>query len=59
MRTWLTPLQVAEMLQISPGTLANWRSRSTDLKPLGPRHRKVGRLVRYDADDVAEWMNTR
>lgn len=54
MRSLLRPDEVAEALSISEYTLANWRSRAQ-----GPAHIKVGRLVRYREDAVAEWLGER
>ncbi len=38
----------------TPKTQANWR-----VMGIGPKFIKVGRLVRYDPDDVTAWINTR
>jgi hypothetical protein len=35
-------------------TLSDWR-----VKGIGPRFRKVGRLVRYHLDDLDLWLNSR
>lgn len=48
---YLTPGQLAQVLGISPGTLANYRSAGT-----GPRFVKVGPLVRYRPADVERWI---
>lgn len=56
----LTPAQVAEELQLTPSTLANWRSAGT-----GPDYVKLGtpgthgKSVRYRRCDVAEWIKSR
>jgi predicted DNA-binding transcriptional regulator AlpA len=55
---WLTPVQVSERIGISVGTLANWRSESTEQTPIGPAYIKVGRLVRYDEDAVKAWQDS-
>jgi hypothetical protein len=56
---WLTPAQVSEQTGIAVKTLANWRSMSTTTDThVGPAFVKVGRLVRYDADALAEWQQT-
>ena len=47
----LTPEQVAEMLQVHPGTLENWRVRGE-----GPPFVKLGNLVRYTYEDVELWL---
>jgi excisionase family DNA binding protein len=45
----LTPAQVAEILNVKPRTLEDWRMRGT-----GPHlpFVRLGRTVRYRADDV-------
>lgn len=52
---YLTEEQVAEMIQVHPGTLQNWRVRGE-----GPRFVKLGSKrrspVRYRVQDVEEWM---
>lgn len=51
----LTPQQVADLLQVSTGTLENWR-----LKNHGPKFLKLGGKhrspVRYRLQDVEDWM---
>lgn len=51
----LTPQQVADLLQVSTGTLENWR-----LKNHGPKYLKLGGQhrspVRYRLQDVEDWM---
>jgi excisionase family DNA binding protein len=47
----LWPEQVAEMLGVPIGTLANWRYQGR-----GPAFVKVGRHVRYRRSDVAGWI---
>jgi excisionase family DNA binding protein len=47
----LTPLQVAELLGVSSGTLAVWRSNGTCQIP----YIKIGRCVRYKRS-VIEWF---
>ena len=47
----LTPKQVASQTGFSEKTLANWR-----VLGQGPRSFKVGRLVRYYAADVNNWI---
>jgi predicted site-specific integrase-resolvase len=51
----LTPEQVAEMLQVHPGTLENWR-----VKGEGPPFVKLGGKrrspVRYRRRDVEDWI---
>lgn len=48
---FLTPVDVAAMLQIPLGTLANWRSAKK-----GPGFFRMGGLVRYDPADVNAWL---
>ena len=51
----LTPLDVAEILGVSPGTLSVWRStKRYDLPYI-----KSGRLVRYRQADVEHFIATR
>ena len=51
----LTQEQVAEILQIHPGTLENWRTRGE-----GPRFVKLGNKrrspIRYRRQDVDDWL---
>jgi excisionase family DNA binding protein len=46
----LTDIQVAERLGVSRFTVRSWR-----LKGVGPRFLKMGRAVRYRAQDVDEY----
>lgn len=48
---WLTEKQVASMLSLSVSSLQKMRSRGD-----GPKFSKKGRAVRYNRDDVREWM---
>lgn len=43
---------VAQMLSVSPKTLECWR-----WKGIGPRYRKINKMVRYYSSDVAEFVN--
>lgn len=48
----LTPSDVADLLRVSPGTLANWRSQGR-----GPAYvRLADGPVRYEAADVSAWL---
>lgn len=51
----MTPEQVAELLQVHPGTLENWRFRGE-----GPPFFKLGSKrrspVRYRRKDVEDWI---
>lgn len=51
----LDPKQLAERLHLSPRTLANWRSLSTELNPVGPRYIKLHGRVLYALADVLIW----
>jgi excisionase family DNA binding protein len=48
----LTPLEVAELLQIPVRTLEEWR-----LRKYGPPYRKLGRHVRYEINAVMAWFD--
>jgi len=48
----LTPEQVGAYLDVPLGTLANWRYQGR-----GPTYLRVGRHVRYRAQDVTEWID--
>lgn len=52
--TLLRTEQVAELLQVTPTTLENWRWRRT-----GPRYLKVGRTVLYRLRDITEYLDHR
>ena len=47
-----TTEEVADLLQMPPHTLEQWRSQGK-----GPDYHKVGRHVRYDWPDVRRWKN--
>jgi predicted DNA-binding transcriptional regulator AlpA len=47
----MTGQQVAELLQVSPRTLEEWRRTCT-----GPPWRRMGRHVRYLRREVLEWF---
>lgn len=48
----MTSKEVAAMLQLTPGTLANWRCKGT-----GPRYCEAGPgNVRYRLADVEAWL---
>jgi len=49
----LTPEQVAELLAVDVETLYKWRSRPT---PYGPQAIKVGKYLRWQAEDVEAWI---
>lgn len=47
----LTPAKLAEHLEVSTGTLANWRSAGT-----GPKYIRLSGVVRYRVDTVEHWI---
>lgn len=49
---WLTRVEVAERLQVPPGTVADWACHGT-----GPRYAKFGKHTRYRLSDVIAWEN--
>lgn len=51
-RQYLTPSETADRLNVSSGTLANWRSRGT-----GPAYLKIGRKVSYAIVDLDAWAD--
>jgi excisionase family DNA binding protein len=52
--TLLSVEEVAEYLGVPTGTLANWRHLGR-----GPAFVRVGRLIRYRAEDIAGWIEDR
>lgn len=50
-RQLLTPEQLSEFLQVPKQTVYKWRCHGD-----GPRGFRVGRHVRYDFDDVEQWL---
>ncbi|QQP94062.1 helix-turn-helix domain-containing protein (plasmid) [Skermanella sp. TT6] len=54
-KKFLTPEELAELLDISPKTLQKWRARKT-----GPQHIRVSyRVIRYELEEVERWLATR
>jgi predicted DNA-binding transcriptional regulator AlpA len=51
LETLLDEKELAETLQVSIGTLRNWR---TDRK--GPRFHRIGQMIRYTPSDVKDWL---
>ncbi|TBU71486.1 helix-turn-helix domain-containing protein [Phytopseudomonas daroniae] len=47
-----TPAQAAQELGVSTRTLSAWRSSGRHALP----YVKIGRLVRYRASDIADWL---
>ena len=50
----LTPVELSEMLDVTLGTLANWRSYGH-----GPKYTKVGGRVRYPQTEINQWLKNR
>src|ERR1035437_9288588 len=50
----LSPSTLAAELDVSEHTLANWRSAGT-----GPAYARIGGLIRYRDNDVADWIESR
>jgi predicted DNA-binding transcriptional regulator AlpA len=48
---FLNELQVSERTRISLATLRRWR-----LENRGPKYHKFGSLVRYDEDELNQWV---
>lgn len=46
--------EVAAMLGITDRALRQWRSEGK-----GPRHLKIGAMVRYDEAEVVAWLDTK
>ena len=51
----LTPKQVSEILGVSVGTLSIWRC----LHRYNLPYKKIGRLVKYEAQSVADFIGRR
>ena len=51
-RKLLNPEQVCEILNVPMSTLYGWRGQTG----VGPPCIKVGRLNRYDPDDLERWL---
>ena len=49
----MTGQQVADLLQVSPRTLEEWRQTRT-----GPPYRRMGRHVRYLRREVLAWFES-
>jgi len=52
MQKLLTTEELAKLLGMATYTLHKYRTQG-----LGPKYVKLGRLVRYNIDDVQEWIN--
>jgi len=53
-KKYLTPLETASLLQVTEGTLRQWRYMRK-----GPRFIKTGRKVLYDIVDIETWIAKR
>jgi excisionase family DNA binding protein len=51
----MTRKELAEMLGLSPATLARWKRAGEDSPPCI----KIGKSVRYRREDVMEWLYRR
>jgi excisionase family DNA binding protein len=51
---WYSPEELADMLGVPVATVYQWR-----YKGIGPRGHRLGKHVRYSADDVAAWLEKR
>ncbi len=49
---WLTTVELAAELKVSPETVRDWRKRG-----VGPRGVKIGQAVRYSRGTVAAWIS--
>jgi len=49
--------EVSEMLQISLSQLRKWRMKHSRNKSQGPPFKKIGRLVRYPAQGLLDYVN--
>lgn len=47
----LKETQVAKLLEVSHRTLQGWR-----VEGKGPPYRKISRLIRYDRNEVMDWL---
>jgi excisionase family DNA binding protein len=54
LRQLLSVEQLADLLQVPVSTIYHWRLRGE-----GPRPMRVGRYLRYEAADVARWIEGR
>lgn len=55
MKKLISPKELAEYLGISINSLAVWRTNKTYPIP----YIKVGGKIRYDLDDINQWLNNR
>lgn len=52
MPEFLSSSEVASLIGVTVGTLANWRTSNR-----GPRWRRIGSMVRYERSDVLAWID--
>ena len=53
-KEWLTVNELAEWLQVPPGTVYQWRHHGT-----GPVGHRIGRHLRFRREDVEAWLEQR
>jgi excisionase family DNA binding protein len=53
MAALLTETEVSQVLRVSLATLRKWR-----VDKRGPRYIKIGPLVRYQLEDLREWLSS-
>ena len=53
-KEWLTVNELAEWLQVPPGTVYQWRHHGT-----GPVGHRIGRHIRFRREDVEAWVGQR
>jgi excisionase family DNA binding protein len=51
---WLTTAEAAKLMQISEGTLHNWRSSKRHGRPKAHR---LGRHVKYAQSEILRWID--
>ena len=54
MQKLLTTAQAAPLMGVEAKTAENWRCQG-----FGPKFIRVGRLIKYDPDDIAAWRAER
>lgn len=52
-RNYLTTQEVADLLKLRAHSVATWR-----MKGVGPEYIKIGRMVRYPAARLREWIES-
>jgi len=53
-KEWFTVNELAEWLQVPPGTVYQWRYHGT-----GPVGHRIGRHLRFRREDVEAWVGQR